>query len=61
MDSLRQAVALRMARRLLVVVAPCLREEECKDALIEFLAIVEPELERFEAKVKTVRLEPGQN
>jgi hypothetical protein len=61
MDSFRQKVALRIARRLLVVVAPCLRPEEHKDALIEFLAVVDGELERFEAKVKTVRLEPGRN
>jgi hypothetical protein len=62
MDSIRQKVALRMAKRLVVVIAPCLREEECQDALVEFLAVIEPELERFEGKLlDRVRLEPGAN
>jgi hypothetical protein len=61
MDALRQKVALRIARRLLVVVAPCLREEEWGDFVEECQVVVAGELQRFEAKVKTVRLEPGQN
>jgi hypothetical protein len=61
-DSIRQKVALRMARRLVVVIAPALREEECADALIEFLAIVEGELQRFEGKLSDQdRLTPSEN
>jgi hypothetical protein len=61
-DSIRKKVALRMARRLVVVIAPALREEEVQDALIEFLSVIEDEMLRFEAKVgEFVRPEPGVN
>jgi hypothetical protein len=60
--SLRHDVALVMAKHLLAVVAPCLREEERGDALLEFLGIVDAGLERYEARLTECdRLKPGVN
>jgi hypothetical protein len=43
---------LRLARRALAIIAPCLREEEQRDALAEFHAAFKEELLRYENERK---------
>jgi len=42
-------MAIRMARKLVEVVSPCLRPEERLDAFREFYGVVHDGLERYEA------------
>jgi hypothetical protein len=57
----RRRVVLRLARKLVEVVAPCLRPEERWDAFQEFAMIIERDLDRFEAKLRTGPSEPSTN
>jgi hypothetical protein len=43
---------LRLARRALQVIAPCLREEEWNDAFQEFVAAFKTELDWFQCEAK---------
>jgi hypothetical protein len=45
---LSQEFLLRLARRAVGVIAPCLREEEMRDAFEEFYAAFKEELIRYE-------------
>jgi hypothetical protein len=55
-------MAMVMARRIVAIVAPCLREEEQGDALVEIYAVVKMGLERFEGEAASIdRLGPGRN
>lgn len=49
MNRLLHDAAWRLARRLVAVVAPAFREEEQAECFREFLAIVEEELQHYEA------------
>lgn len=52
-----------MARALLDLVKPCLREEEWRDALIEFHAICKAGIEAYESQINRMqpRLNPTKN
>ena len=58
----RHDLAVVMARHIVAIVAPCLREEEQGDALLEIYAVVKCGLDRFEADRNVrERLAPGRN
>jgi hypothetical protein len=46
---------LQLARRALAIIAPCLREEERRDAFAEFLAAFKEELLRYENERERVQ------
>lgn len=58
---LENNAALDMARKLLAVIAPCLREEERKDCLDEFVRICLAGLQEFSEQRERMeqRLHPG--
>lgn len=45
----RRRMAIRLARKLVEIVAPCLRPEERLDAFREFYDVVHEGMERYEA------------
>jgi hypothetical protein len=49
-DRLRHDSAWRLCRRLVLIVAPALREEEQAECFREFLPIIPDELVRYEAQ-----------
>lgn len=51
----------RLARKLVGVIAPCLRPEERWDAFEEFSSILERDLERYEARLRREPPEPSSN
>lgn len=57
----RRRVVVCLARKLVEVIAPCLRPEERWDAFQEFASIIEQDLERFEAKLRKDPPEPSPN
>lgn len=57
----RRRVVLRLARKLVGVIAPCLRPEERWDAFQEFSLIIERDLENFEASLRDHPPEPSRN
>lgn len=57
----RRRMIQRLARKLVGVIAPCLRPEERWDAFQEFTFIIESDLERFEARLRKEPPEPSSN
>lgn len=57
----RRRVVIRLARKLVGVVAPCLRPEERWDAFQEFSFIIERDLDRFEAELHKGPADPSPN
>ena len=57
----RRRVVIRLARKLVGVIAPCLRPEERWDAFQEFSLIIEKDLERFEGSLRYKLPEPSRN
>lgn len=51
----------RLAHRALSIIAPCLREEECKDAFLEFAAAFREELIRHEVERERMRKRLGRS
>ena len=57
----RRRVVIRLARKLVGVIAPCLRPEERWDAFQEFSLIIEKDLERFEGSLRYKVPKPSRN
>lgn len=57
----RRRMIQRLARKLVGVIAPCLRPEERWDAFEEFSSILEHDLDRFEARIRREPPEPSPN
>lgn len=57
----RHRMAVRLARKLVEIVAPCLRPEERMEAFREFYAVVHEGLERCEASMPRTLSRPSSN
>lgn len=57
----RHRMAIHLARKLVEIVAPCLRSEERLDAFCEFYGIVHDGLERYEASLPRKPSVPSAN
>lgn len=57
----RHRMAIRLARKLVEIVAPCLRPEERLDAFREFYGVVHEGLERYEATSSRTLAGPSPN
>jgi hypothetical protein len=62
-DSLKHDHAMAMARAVLEIVAPCIREEERREAFNLFYEACKAGLEHYELKADRIRkrLMPGKN
>ncbi len=59
--NLRHRLSIRLARKLVGVIAPYLRPEERWEAFQEFSFILEKDLERFEVSLRNKPPKPSRN
>ena len=57
----RRRVVVCLARKLVDVIAPCLRPEERWEAFQEFSSIIERDLDRFETNLRKDLTRPSAN
>ena len=63
-EALQHDAAVSMARALVEIISPCLRQEEQGEALREFYSVVRAGLEAYEAQLRRGKLggtEPSPN